>query len=232
MLDFKSLFEDLRQRASKTADDLELEKHVEQGKELGVEVIEKIKTDRSAQLKAGGGALLLAALLGTNGGRKLVGTTAKVGVVAGLGALAYRAWQQKNTQAVDAEMPVEVAGYVTDDGLDETFAEALVRTMVTAAWADGALDQAEHAAIAGALEKAGSDASIRRLLLNEDGEDENLKIISRAARSPNHAAQLYAAAAVVTGEPNAAESGFLDRLAMVLGIESGHAGAIKSEAAA
>jgi len=79
------------------------------------------------------------------------------------------------------------------------------------------------------LQSLGSDTSMRRLLLNEGGEEENLKVISKAARSPNHAAQLYAAAAVVTGDPNAAEAGFLNRLAIVLGIESGHAGAIRSE---
>ena len=150
-MDFKSLLEDLRQQASKTAEELELEKRMEQGKELGADVIEKIKTDRNAQIKAGGGAILLAALLGTRGGRKIVGTTAKVGVVAGLGALAYRAWQQKNGQAVEGDAAVEAAGYITDQRLDEPFAEALVRTMVAAAWADGALDQAEHAAIADAL---------------------------------------------------------------------------------
>lgn len=231
-MDFKRLFEDLRQQAAKTAEELELDKKVEQGKELGSKMIEKIKTDRDAQIKAGGGALLLAALLGTNGGRKIVGTTAKVGVVAGLGALAYRAWQQKNGQAVGADAPVETAGYVTDEQLDEPFAEALVRTMVAAAWADGALDQAEHAAISDALEKAGSDTAMRQLLLNEQSEEENLKIIARAAASPNHAAQLYAAAAIVSGDPNAAETSFLARLADTLGIEHGHANAIRSEAAA
>ena len=228
-MDFKRLLEDLRARASKTAEDLELDKRIEQGKELGEDMIEKIKTDRDAQIKAGGGALLLAALLGTSGGRKLVGTTAKIGAVAGLGALAYRAWQQKNGQAVDADAPVGDAGFVTDEAMDEPFAEALVRTMVAAAWADGALDQAEHAAIADALEKAGSDTKMRRLLLNEDSEADNLKIISRAARSPNHAAQLYAAAAIVTGDANLAEAGFLGRLSTALGIEAGHAGAIRSE---
>ena len=228
-MDFKRLLEDLGQQASKTAEDLELEKRLKQGKELGEDVIEKIKTDRSAQIKAGGGALLLAALLGTRGGRKVVGTTAKVGVVAGLGALAYRAWQQKNGKAVEGDAPVEAAGYVTDERMEEPFAEALVRTMVAAAWADGALDQAEHSVIADALDKAGGDAEMRRLLLNEASEDENLKIIARSAHSPNHAAQLYAAAAIVTGDANAAEANFLNRLAIVLGIENGHAGAIRSE---
>ena len=228
-MDFRKLLDDLTEKAAKAAEDLQLEERMEQGKEYGAEVIEKIKTDRNAQIKAGGGALLLAMLLGTRGGRKLVGTTAKVGAVAGLGALAYRAWLKNNGQEVSDAASAEAAGFVADDTVDEAFAEALIRTMVTAAWADGALDQAEHAVIADALEKAGGDAEIRKLLLNELSEDENLKIISRAARSPNHAAQLYAAAAVVTGDANRAEAGFLDRLALVLGIESGHARAIRSE---
>ena len=231
-MDFGKLLNELSQKASETAKDLELDKRVEQGKEIGADVIEKIKTDRSAQIKAGGGALLLAMLLGTSGGRKLVGSTAKVGAVAGLGALAYRAWMKKNGRSVSADATTEASGFLVDESVDELFAEALIRAMISAAWADGALDQAEHRAIANALDEAGSDAGVRKLLLNEESEADNLEIIAQAAHSPNHAAQLYAAAAIVSGDPNSAEASFLNRLADALGIESGHASAIRSEVVA
>lgn len=226
----------MRVQAEKAATDLELEKRMEQGKDLGQDAIEKIKTDRNAQIAAGaGGALLLAALLGSKGGRKLVGTTAKAGVVAGLGALAYKAWQdrQGNTGASDAAADtVKSLGFVTEDDLTPDFAEAMVRTMVAAAWADGMLDADERTAIDDALEKAGSDAAARRLLTNEEPEDETLTKIAAAAQTPNHAAQLYTAACIVTGTPNAAESDFLSRLAGILGIESGHASSIRHQVAA
>lgn len=231
-MDFRKLLDDLSQKATQAAKDFQLDERIEQGKDYGAEVIEKIKTDRSAQIKAGGGALLLAMLLGTRGGRNIVRTSAKVGAVAGLGALAYRAWLRKSGHEVESEDSAGSVGFVNDDEVDEAFAEALIRTMVAAAWADGALDQAEHGAIASALEQTNENSSVRRLLLNEESEAENLAKISKAARSPNHAAQLYAAAAIVTGDTNVAEAGFLARLSEGLGIEPGHASAISLEALA
>ncbi len=231
-MDFRKLLDDLTQKAAQAAKDLQLDERMEQGKDYGAEVIEKIKTDRSAQIKAGGGALLLAMLLGTRGGRKIVGSTAKMGAVAGLGALAYRAWMKKNGHAAEDGGHAQPSGFIEDADVDEPFAEALIRTMIAAAWADGALDQAEHGAIAAALEQAEGNASVRKLLLNEESEGESLAMIAKAARSPNHAAQLYAAAVIVTGDANAAEAGFLARLSEALGIEPGHASAIHEEALA
>lgn len=235
-MDFRKLLDDLRVQAEKAATDLELDKRIEQGKDLGEDALEKIKTDRNAQIAAGaGGALLLAALLGSKGGRKMVGSTAKAGVVAGLGALAYKAWQDRQGNAganAAASDDVKSLGFVTDDDLAPEFAEAMVRTMVAAAWSDGMLDAEERAAIDSALEKAGSDEQARRMLLNEEPEDDTLTKIAAAAKSPNHASQLYTAACIVTGTPNAAESDFLSRLAGILGIESGHASSIRHQVAA
>ena len=45
-MDFGKLLNELSQKASETAKDLELDKRIEQGKEIGADVIEKIKTDR------------------------------------------------------------------------------------------------------------------------------------------------------------------------------------------
>jgi len=232
MVDFKSIFANLRKEAAKVSEELELGKRVEQGQDLAEDAIEKLKTDRNTQIAAGGaGALLLAAMVGTRGGRNFIGGAAKAGAVAGLGALAYKAWQERSGGAVE-DGAAKAAGYVTDDGMDDAFAEALVRTMVAAAWSDGALDQAEGEAISKALEQAGSDDAARRLLMNDMDETETLRRIAEAASSPNHAAQIYAAAAIVTGEPNRAEAGFLGRLADALGIEAGHAEAIRHQAAA
>ncbi|MEE9380935.1 MAG: DUF533 domain-containing protein, partial [Hyphomonadaceae bacterium] len=64
----------------------------------------------------------------------------------------------------------------------------------------------------------------------EVSEDEALDQIAAGAFSPNHAAQLYAAAVVATGTPSDAEDAFLTRLAARLGIEASHAKALKEEA--
>jgi len=63
MIDFKRILADLQAEAAKIAETVELERRVEQG---------------------------MAGLLGTKGGRKIIGGVAKTGAVAALGALAYR----------------------------------------------------------------------------------------------------------------------------------------------
>lgn len=234
-MDFEQIFKDLKASAKRAAEDIDLEKRIEQGKDLSSEAIERIKTDRNAQIGAiGAGGLLAAALLGTRGGRRFIGGTAKIGAVAGLGALAYHAWrthQGEESDAGDAE-EIESAGYVIDSKMDRAFAEALVRTMVAAAWADGALNEGEREVIEQALKESGSDAEARAMLTGQLPEIETLDFAASAARSPNHAAQIYAAACLVTGDPNRAEEGFLTRLAQKLGIDQAHARAIQAETAA
>lgn len=229
-MDFEQILKDLQKQAKQTARDLDIEEKMQRGKDLGTDAIEKIKTDRDAQIAAGAGGLLLAALLGTKGGRRFIGGAAKTGAVAGLGILAYKAWQDRQGLKGDTEQSAAELGFVTDRKLDEGFAEALVRTMVAAAWADGNLDPAERDAISTALKNAGNAKRDRDLLTNERPEAETLKKITAAARTPNHAAQLYAAACLVAGTPTRAEKGFLARLADALHIEDGHAAAIHAQA--
>jgi uncharacterized membrane protein YebE (DUF533 family) len=62
-------------------------------------------------------------------------------------------------------------------------------------------------------------------------EKERLALIVKGARSPNHAAELYAAAAVTAGDDGGAQSTFLAKLANALGIHADHALAIRSKIA-
>ncbi|MCA8901346.1 MAG: DUF533 domain-containing protein [Hyphomonas sp.] len=230
-MDFETIFNDLQKQAKKTAKDLELDKAMQRGKDLSQEALEKLKTDRDTQIAAtGAGALLLAAMLGTKGGRRFLGGAAKTGAVAGLGALAYKAWLDRQGTKPRGEIKPGKLGFVTDKKLDPEFSEALVRTMIAAAWADGALDDAEKEALADALKAGGENKRARDLLTNERPEAETLDKIAAAARSPNHAAQLYAAACLVTGDPTRSEAGFLARLAHRLGIEEAHAASIRGQA--
>ena len=229
-MDFEQILKDLQKQARQTAKDLDIEEKMQRGKDLGKDAIEKIKTDRDAQIAAGAGGLLLAALLGTKGGRRFVGGAAKTGAVAGLGILAYKAWQERQGIKTKVEQTAAELGFVTDKKMEPEFAEALVRTMVAAAWADGNLDPAERDAISTALKNAGSAKRERDLFTNDRPEAETLKKITAAAKTPNHAAQLYAAACLVAGAPTRSEKGFLARLADALHIEEGHASAIHKQA--
>ncbi|MCA8905653.1 MAG: DUF533 domain-containing protein, partial [Hyphomonas sp.] len=219
-MDFATIFADLQKQAKQAAKDLELEQTMQRGKDLSKEALEKLKTDRNTQVAAtGAGALLLAAMLGTKGGRRFLGGAAKTGAVAGLGALAYKAWLDRQGKRATGDVDPGKLGFVTDKKMEPEFAEALVRTMVAAAWADGALDDSEKASLAEALKASGAAKRDRDLLTGDRPEAETLKKIAAAAKTPNHAAQLYAAACLVTGDPTRSERGFLARLADALGIE-------------
>lgn len=230
-MDFQQILLDLQKQAKQAAKDYDLEGKMRKGKDLGEAALEKLKTDRSTQIAAAGaGALIAAMMLGTKGGRRFIGGTAKTGAVAGLGALAYHAWMKSQGQRPRPDAEPAKLGYVTGKKAEPEFAEALVRTIVAAAWADGVLDEAEKVVIDGALKEAGLGAKDRAMLENDRPEAETLDKIAAGALSPNHVAQLYSAACIVTGDPEGAEAEFLNRLASRLGLADAHAAAIRKEA--
>lgn len=238
MLDFEKILADLQAEAAKVADAVELEKRLEQGKEIAGSAMEqgkdmaedvraRLETDPKARLAAAGaGGLLLAGLLGTKGGRNILGGVAKTGAVAALGALAYRTWQGRKepTEGEDAE--ARAAGYVSAETQTPEFSEAIVRVMIAAAHADGILDEVERSAIDAELERMNASPEERKLLAAGVSDEELYDKIVYAALSPNHAVQLYAAASVVAGVKDDKERAFLKKLARRLGVDDRHANAI------
>ncbi|MEL6752961.1 MAG: DUF533 domain-containing protein [Pseudomonadota bacterium] len=236
-MDIEQILKDLQLRAETAIEDFDVDAKVESAKETAVKVKERLETDEKARNLTIGGGVLLAGLLATRGGRRLVGTVAKTGAVAALGALAYKAWQDRGVsggEIADHELPeaedIQTAGFVIDAESDPAFARALVHAMATAAYADGVIDPDERAAIDGVVDT--DEADLMALVDNSRSEDDCLDMIALAARTPNHAAQLYAAAAIATGEQGDKETGFLARLAVRLGIAKAHADAIGREIAA
>ncbi|MEO0818632.1 MAG: DUF533 domain-containing protein [Pseudomonadota bacterium] len=234
-MDIEQILKDLQLRAETAVKDFDVDTKVESAKDTARKVKERLETDEQARNLTIGGGVLLAGLLATSGGRRLLGTVAKTGAVAGLGALAYKAWQERNNAAAPSEheMPeaedIQAAGFVIDAESDPAFARALVHAMATAAYADGVIDPEERAAIDGVVET--DDQDLMALVDNSKSEDDCLDMITLAARTPNHASQLYAAAAIATGDQSASEAGFLNRLAERLGIAKSHAAAIGREIA-
>ncbi|MEM7005651.1 MAG: DUF533 domain-containing protein [Pseudomonadota bacterium] len=227
MFDFEKVLADLQEEAAKVAETVEFERRVEEGKAKAEEIRDRLETDPQARLMAAGaGGLLLASLLGTKGGRNLIGGVAKTGAVAALGALAYRTWQGRQESQDGEEAEAAAAGYVGEANTTPEFAEAIVRVMVAAAHADGVFDEAERLAIDSELTKMGVDADERAFLAKLVTDDELFDSIVREALSPNHAAQLYAAASVVAGVRDPGERAFLKRLANRLGVDHRHAAAM------
>lgn len=236
MLDARRILDDLKRQALELSRDVDLDQRLGDAKAAAQKVKTRLETDPQARtVAAGAGGLLALGLLASKGGRKLLGNVAKTGVVAGLGALAYKAWadrQGRSSSEEPAQQELKEAGFLIEVDKDPDFALALVHAMLGAAHADGELDKRERIAIDAALIRAGASEDDRRTLTGDMLEKERLALIVRGARSPNHAAELYAAAAVTAGEDGGAQSAFLTRLANALGIHADHALAIRSGIAA
>ncbi|MEM7766495.1 MAG: DUF533 domain-containing protein [Pseudomonadota bacterium] len=238
-MDLAALLKDLQLRAETAVESVDLDARVEDAKGAALKVKERLETDERARNLTIGGGVLLTALLATRGGRNLMGTVAKTGAAAALGALAYKAWQERKgahhpapgDEAYGADSgALAAAGYVMDDGADPAFSRAMVHAMAAAAYADGVIDPAERAEIDGT--GAAGDTDLEALVNGTKSRDETLAMISLAARTPNHASQLYAAAVLATGQQSPAESVFLQALAAELGIAPAHAEAMARDVAA
>jgi len=236
-MDIQQILRDLQLRAETAISEFDVDARIDDAKGAAEKVRKRLEEDESTRNLTIGGGVLLAGLLATNGGRRLLGTVAKTGAVAGLGALAYKAWQERGgashprpgDHAYGADSGhLAAAGFVMDDAADPAFSRAVVHAMAAAAYADGVIDPAERAEIDGT--GAAGDTDLEALVNGSMGRDETIELISLAARTPNHAAQLYAAAVLATGQQSPAESAFLSELAVALGVSPAHAEAMARDA--
>jgi uncharacterized membrane protein YebE (DUF533 family) len=180
-------------------------------------------------------------LLGRSG-RKLAGKAVKLGGLAAIGALAYRAYQNHQAQKQGRPMPSSAgpAGFATVDGelapppaasgflpppsdsvAQQSLGLVLVRAMVAAAKADGKLDADETRRILGSLDDRGLSGEERAALLEELSHPVDVDRLVAAAPTPELAAEVYVAARSAIDPDTAAEKAWLALLAARLGLEAG-----------
>jgi uncharacterized membrane protein YebE (DUF533 family) len=178
-------------------------------------------------------------LLGTRGGRGLIGNAATLGGLAMVGGLAYRAWQNHqagNTQAMPGQ--IEAAPEASPFGVSGNFeqdnatAMLVLRAMIAAAACDGVVDNAERSRIIGALEGAGLDVHAAKFLDAEFAKPATISELAAAANTPALAAQAYTAARIAIEPDSATEKAFLTNLAGALGLDAGLVAQIDAGAAA
>lgn len=236
MLDARRILADLQQQAELAARQIGDSGAIDKAKKAAGDLRERLKTDPQAQaVAAGAGGLLLLGMLGSKGGRRLMGDIAQTGAVAALGALAYKTWMERQGRKVDEKTIVrdaQASGFPIDPSADPEFALAVVRTMLAAAYADGVIDAHEQRIIDGAKSKAQITEDERRMLAGEIPEAETLRLIAGAAKTPHHASELYAAAVISAGELNDRESAFLAKLADSLGLKADETKSIRDGALA
>ena len=175
-----------------------------------------------AAASAGFGGLIL----GTKGGRRAAGTSAKMAGVAVIGGLAYKAfkdWQAKK-QAEGAPEPhittsrrdhgSKVPVFLPeDDGAQEALSRTLVRAMLAAAKADGHIDARERKRINGELARMELDKDDAAFVMAELEAPHDLDDVVASAKTPEQAMEIYAATLVAIGQESDAARGYLAMLA-------------------
>ncbi|MCA3594055.1 MAG: tellurite resistance TerB family protein [Methylobacterium sp.] len=161
---------------------------------------------------------LAAVLLGTGAGRKIAGSAARMGGMALVGGLAYKALQNYQAGrplldlqnvAQDLQQPQALPPPPATDAQ----ALRLVRAMVAAASSDGIVDETERHAIVGNLKAAGIEAEAARFLESEFANPADPVTLARGITNPEEAAQVYAAARLAIDPDTADEQAFLQALA-------------------
>ena len=187
---------------------------------------------------AGGGALaggLAAILLGTKTGRKLGGEALKLGGMAAVGALAYKAyrdWQAgKQPALAGSQQPAQQAPVPmlpapsgtpfnpSTPNEQQALARHLLRAMIAAAKADGHVDAQEQARIFAEMDKLPLAADDKAFVMDELRAKLDIDAVAGAASTPEEAAEIYAASLLAIDVDNAAERGYLSMLAARLKLD-------------
>ncbi|WP_137157656.1 tellurite resistance TerB family protein [Rhizobium sp. FKL33] len=182
---------------------------------------------------------IAAVLLGTGTGRELTGSVLKLGglaAIAGLGYQAYKNWQDGNQPQPVGGAPAPAQGQpapellpapagtgfsLEDHANNDDFALILVRAMISAARADGHIDDAERQAILGKVRLAGLDPDAEAFLSAELSNPVDLDAIIGAAKTESQKVELYTASRIAIDPDTRAERGYLDLLAGRLGLADG-----------
>ena len=197
------------------------------------ELIEQNKV--GAGVAAGG---LGSVLLGTRTGRALTGQALKIGGLALIAGLAYKAVQNyqqgkpliSDSQSNIVEAPrgsgFELAA-ITNDA-----ATTYLRGMIAAAAADGRIDAGEHQKLIGGLKQMGLDAQAEEFLANELNNPASIDQLVAGVQSGEEAVQLFTAARIAIDLDTQEEHDFLVALAQGLQLDGNLVAHIDAEARA
>lgn len=206
--------------------------------------------ERTAMMKGvGTGALAagaIALLFGSKGTRKFARKAAKLGGTAAIGGLAYKAytdWQAQQAGGGSASPDSATAGTTSQafsgkldldqfaqsgtpisnlaDAEATARSESIIQAMISAARADGHVDDEEMALITRQIASFELERDVTSFLLSELNKPVSVEAIAALADTPETAAELYIASALVVDIESAAERTYLDELAVAMNMDAG-----------
>ncbi|WP_280547645.1 tellurite resistance TerB family protein [Halomonas sp. 11-S5] len=167
----------------------------------------------------GGGALGL--LVGSKRGRKLGGKAIKYGAIAGVGMLAWKAWQNSRS---DAQADTAREGHAIEQlggKAQEQRSMELLQAVIMAARADGHIDDRERALISEQIDDLGADAELHDWVQRQLEAPLDAEGLARHADSPQAAREMYLISVAVADDQNPMERAWLDQLGGALGLDEG-----------
>jgi len=186
----------------------------------------------SAMGKGAAAAGALALLLGTGTGRKLTGTALKLGSLAALGGVAYKAYQSWQAgRGGEIAEPGTPAGELIGAEAEQR-SRALIRAMVAAAKADGHVDEAERGRIFEGIARLGLQDSAVELLSAEIDAPSDPAAVAAGADSPEAAGEIYLASLLVMDPDQPGERAYLAELSRQLGLDAALVSELEAQARA
>lgn len=167
-----------------------------------------------------------ALVFGSSTGRAVVGSAARLGGMALIGGLAYKAYQnhQAGKPMLDLAspelLPAPSGTGFEPDAASEATALVFIRAMIAASAADGEIDADERTVILGGLREAGFDQEANEWLAKEMANPASVEALVAGADSPEIAAQIYTAARIAINPDTPKEKDFLAGLAASLGLDA------------
>ncbi len=201
---------------------------------------DKAKDAWNNQSTLGKGAIAggLLGILLTGGGRRMLGTGLKIGGMAAIGGLAYKAYEDwKNGRPAGdatAELPKPDGTVFMPDDADaaDELATHILQAMIAATKADGHVTPEERARIDGHLGSLGLEDEAAALIAAELDAPLDVGRIAALAGSEAEATQLYAASLLAVDPDGAAEKAYLESLATALKLDQGLVDRLHAQAAA
>lgn len=169
--------------------------------------------------RANTGALeaLAGQLLG--GGRPTPARDLGGGLMALLGGLAMAAIAPDARRPARAPVGLRAPETAEEERELESAAQVVLMAMINAAKADGRIDPQEAERIVGQLDRMGADQKVRDFVFEEmAGPLDTRAMVEAARKSPELAAQVYAATLLAVEVDTAAENHYLEELQRALGL--------------
>lgn len=173
----------------------------------------------------GGGALGM--LMGSSRGRSMGGKAAKYAALAGVGMMAWKAWQKyqggspsSGAAATEAEAEGRPLEELQGKAQEQRSLEVL-QAVIWAARADGHIDADERALITEQIQGLGADDELHAWVEQQLEAPLDAQALASQADSPQAAREIYLTSAAVIDEQNAMERAWLDELGAALGLEEG-----------